>query len=362
MAVGRTAHANTIRPSSKEKAPSAFLFLLRCILRALTGMQDRWRKIAFQATGWLDRTNRRLAGFWSGLTILIVSEDSAAPPHKMRINYFIIIFLLSLFIFLPLSTMLVVSQKPQEEEALSRRIALFSSFSTINRQKGPLLRNIMRHIESFQDISNAFQGSSGQSISFKESAPADNAGDAFTSELEKIRSSHRNLSYIIESYTHATSFVWHRLYIHNITPRGLPVHARDFLWAGKYGWRLDPETNARSEFHTGADIIATRGKKVLATAPGEVIEVVNESDTGYGLYVRIHHGLGITSLYAHNSENHVEVGDRVQRGQVIGLVGATGRAIGAHVHYEVQMGAGYTVGPNSHKGLSSDPAPYLQLR
>lgn len=90
----------------------------------------------------------------------------------------------------------------------------------------------------------------------------------------------------------------------------------------------------RSGWHAGIDIKAPLGTPVQAAAPG--IVVASGSETRYGLVVKIEHLGGFTTVYAHNDVNLVEVGDRVDTGDLIALVGNTGRATTYHVHFEVR--------------------------
>ena len=103
--------------------------------------------------------------------------------------------------------------------------------------------------------------------------------------------------------------------------------------ASGYGWRTDPFTKVR-KFHYGMDFTAPRGTPVYATGDGRVTRADNRS-TGYGNHIRIDHGFGYTSLYAHLYKYNVRVGQRVQRGDVIGFVGSTGRSRAPHLHYEI---------------------------
>ena len=98
------------------------------------------------------------------------------------------------------------------------------------------------------------------------------------------------------------------------------------------GWRRDPITGEQ-RFHKGTDIAAAYGTEVKAVADGVVVE--SRSKGGYGNAVVIKTDDGRTMLYGHNQANLVRVGDRVRRGDVIAQVGATGRATGPHVHFEV---------------------------
>lgn len=117
-----------------------------------------------------------------------------------------------------------------------------------------------------------------------------------------------------------------------LTPTLTPVAG--VLTAG-FGVRSDPFTG-RQEFHTGIDISTSAGGRVVSPASGTIVRVGWEN--GYGRVVEIAHGFGIRTLYAHLESTRVAEGQRVRRGDVVGLVGSTGRSTGPHLHYEVQVG------------------------
>ncbi len=117
-----------------------------------------------------------------------------------------------------------------------------------------------------------------------------------------------------------------------LTPTLAP--AVGVLTAG-FGLRSDPFTG-RPDFHAGIDISAPTGGRILAPANGTVVRVGWEK--GYGRIIEIAHGFGIRTLYAHLETPHVAEGQRVRRGDLVGLVGSTGRSTGPHLHYEVQVG------------------------
>lgn len=98
------------------------------------------------------------------------------------------------------------------------------------------------------------------------------------------------------------------------------------------GWRRDPFTGA-AKFHKGTDIAAAEGTSIQAVADGVVVESGVKGT--YGNAVVIQADDGRRMLYAHNQQNFVRVGDRVLRGDAIAAVGATGKATGPHVHFEV---------------------------
>ena len=113
------------------------------------------------------------------------------------------------------------------------------------------------------------------------------------------------------------------------TPLGRPVSGPI---TSQFGGREDP-VNGKEAFHSGVDMRAKRGEKVLATADGKVVQANNNGY--YGRFVEISHGNGFTTHFAHLQEYKVKKGDKVKRGQVIGLAGSSGRSTGVHLHYEL---------------------------
>ncbi len=99
-----------------------------------------------------------------------------------------------------------------------------------------------------------------------------------------------------------------------------------------YGWRPDPIEGAR-RFHAGTDVRAAYGQPILAATEGVVTFAGERS--GYGLVVTVDHGNGLETRYAHLSAASVKAGTRVGAGEVIAQAGASGRATGPHLHFEV---------------------------
>jgi murein DD-endopeptidase MepM/ murein hydrolase activator NlpD len=100
-----------------------------------------------------------------------------------------------------------------------------------------------------------------------------------------------------------------------------------------YGYRTDPFTKVR-KMHEGMDFTAKTGTPIYATGDG-VVERADNTASGYGNHIVIRHGFGYETLYGHLSKYKCRAGQRVQRGDVIGYVGSTGRSEGPHLHYEV---------------------------
>ncbi len=114
-----------------------------------------------------------------------------------------------------------------------------------------------------------------------------------------------------------------------------------------FGWRV---LNGGSDYHAATDIAVAHGTPILASNGGVVI--VSEFHYSYGNYVLIDHGNGISTLYAHQSQIAVHVGQTVSRGEVIGYVGNTGYSFGAHLHFEYRI-YGERVDPELYV-----PSPY----
>ena len=113
----------------------------------------------------------------------------------------------------------------------------------------------------------------------------------------------------------------------------------------QYGWRVSPITG-QNRMHQGLDIAAPLGSDIRSAAQGIIVRVAFAED--YGNYVELSHGFGVLSRYAHAQSLSVKVGQKVNKGDVIGKVGMTGRTTGPHLHYELEIG-----------GRKVDPSGFL---
>lgn len=120
----------------------------------------------------------------------------------------------------------------------------------------------------------------------------------------------------------------------------------DVRLTSSFGTRSDP-FNGRARMHQGIDIPGPIGTPIYATADG----IVRRAGwaNGYGNLVEINHGNGLETRYAHLSKLVAQPNERVRRGQLIGLMGSTGRSTGSHLHYEVRIA-----------GSAVNPMPYLE--
>ena len=129
-----------------------------------------------------------------------------------------------------------------------------------------------------------------------------------------------------------------------IRPTGRPV--REGYISSYFGERMDP-FNGEEAMHKGIDFATSAGADVLAVASG-IVTWAGPRD-GYGTLIEINHGNGIVTRYAHNADTLVRVGDTVERGQAVALVGSTGRSTGPHVHFEV-LRDGVRIDPMAYVG------------
>lgn len=115
-----------------------------------------------------------------------------------------------------------------------------------------------------------------------------------------------------------------------------------------FGYRTDPMTGKKA-FHEGIDFAGKSGTPIVAVAAG----IVTWSGTrfGYGKLIEISHGNGYVTRYAHNSKNLVNVGEKIEKGEVIALMGNSGRSTGTHVHFEIIQ-----------NGRHVDPKKYLSAK
>lgn len=126
------------------------------------------------------------------------------------------------------------------------------------------------------------------------------------------------------------------------------IEGRPITWgwlSSKYGYRSDPFTGKRT-WHGGVDLAGKEGSDIISVAGG-VVTWAGER-YGYGNLVEIDHGDGLTTRYGHCKTVKVKVGDVVQKGQIVALMGSTGRSTGPHVHFEVRS-----------NGRTTDPVKYI---
>lgn len=161
-----------------------------------------------------------------------------------------------------------------------------------------------------------------------------------------------------KSYDELVEFAKQReVRLENI-PAIMPILNKDLTrFASGFGWRRDPVYGGRA-FHRGCDFTAPTGTDIYATGNGRVIFAGWKQ--GYGNCIIIDHGFNYCSLYAHMSKIISREGQAVHRGEVIGLVGSTGKSTGPHLHYEVHF-KNEPVDPKNFYFLDLSPEDYDRM-
>ena len=210
---------------------------------------------------------------------------------------------------------------------------------------GPLTRRTLRiRTLGSRSLERGLSGTDVVALQFDLSAhgfPCATIDGGFGSHTEAaVRRFQRHARLPVDGVAGAATFVALR-----VPPRDPPLSLASPVPGATVTDRFGPRGGG---FHAGIDIPAPTGTAVGAAAPGRVAYAA-ELAGGWGLLVSIAHGSGARTLYAHLSQIDVRVGQRVQVGGRIGLVGATGHATGPHLHFELRV-----------RGAATDPLPALR--
>ncbi len=303
---------------------------------------------------------------WGGLSLLVFFEDSHDEPKQFRINYFILIFLVAIII-LPLLFSLAVHfnnylSTEKQSQRLETRYSLLETSMALTIEKKQLIDRAQRQLRRFhrkfsphktksmREILN--EDPSSLTMYKPEHIPSKPGLYRSRYELDLLVPLRRDVeSLVLRQSPYIFRPIWNRILIHHLMPRGWGLAGGVGYVTSLYGNRRNP-IGSGSEFHSGVDFAYVSGTPIIATAPGIIIRALRTPKSGYGKFVRIHHGFGYTSLYAHCQSLAVKEGDYVKRGQVIAYVGRTGRVTGEHLHYEIQLGLDQAI----------NPLPYIKLK
>lgn len=221
-----------------------------------------------------------------------------------------------------------------ENERLTKDLARFRAEVDGLKEKMELsfeLQNRARLLASLEPLSNdvwqAGVGGSEADLGLAETAYPDSAFGAIDENLDQML---RQTEIQLESYSEVLSVLEKERKIRGGTPSIRPL--RGGFLSSRYGRRMDPFLG-EVVHHSGLDYRARMGAPVLSTADGVVSFA--RSNGGFGLMIEINHENGFSTRYAHLSKLLVTRGQKVKRGEIIGLVGNTGHSTGSHLHYEV---------------------------
>lgn len=166
-------------------------------------------------------------------------------------------------------------------------------------------------------------------LSFKSKNNLLEKADTTNSGTINIELLKKQVDETIQSVSEIRNYLEEKKDLYRATPLGLPL---DGPINSGFGFRKHPILG-NQKYHSGIDIGASIGTPIRATADGIVSFSSWHNDSGY--IVVLEHGHGLSSIYAHNKSNYAKVGQKVRRGDVIGISGSTGMSTGPHLHYEI---------------------------
>jgi murein DD-endopeptidase MepM/ murein hydrolase activator NlpD len=218
--------------------------------------------------------------------------------------------------------------------------------------------NLYRVILQADPIPLALRRSTSANIDYYEDLLAKTNTQIIASTSRQMDELSKQVYIQSKSYDELAKLVTERENLLEHIPAIQPVLNRDLTrTASGYGWRIHPIYNIK-KFHHGMDFTAPVGTDVFATGKGVVKKAGWEQ--GYGQTVIINHGFGYETLYAHLNKALVRPGQQVNRGEIIGLVGNSGRSTGPHLHYEVHL-KGVPQNPQNFYFLDLSPEEYDRM-
>lgn len=252
-----------------------------------------------------------------------LSPDKKLRPKLIRIGLGVI----ALVLMMGLGTLLGngkqgnrIQDLERENSFLKAKLELYAS--TVDSIH-TLLDSLQIKAESKKDYPY-YSGGASTSHSVQLEAPLQ----------RRLHSTDERLVNILQSLSTRTQSTGYRSFIQPASLQNVPgIYPTFGRISDAWGTRMHPITG-QLEFHYGLDIANQAGTPIYATAAGKVVKV--DYDSGYGKRICIDHGNGYRSLYAHLYNYQVKIGDEVQKGQIIALMGSTGLSTGPHLHYEVQ--------------------------
>ena len=298
------------------------------------------------------------------MKLLLISKNNTRKP--LAIDFRVFIFLLALlFSVISLSVFYYLTAWiKNDHEGTIENLKLDLGFSSYQKSLQLYVQQIgviNARVEELDNQTERLQGSLKKQLVGKQKLPAlpkkekeyENQGGPFVNNKLTDQDIQIALQALMKKiqirediYNETESILLKQSVLKDTLPDLYPVNVG--YNSSSYGWRVDPFLGIRS-FHEGLDFSAAEGDQIKATASGMVVATGNAPD--YGNYVKIKHGGGIETRYAHASKILVKKGDLVSKDEVIALVGNTGRSTGPHLHYEIRF-----------NGRSLDPRQYLKKK
>jgi murein DD-endopeptidase MepM/ murein hydrolase activator NlpD len=276
----------------------------------------------------MDKIKLFLKQSLTSITIMVIPH-SKLKPLRLKVPAIGLITSIVLSV-IGAGYILSIGVKTAEYYGMRKKLAYFSS--EVLEMK--VFMSSLKKTES--EFSNLLSYKSKKKILEK----ADDSSNLGALDIELLR---KQIDETIQSVAEIREYIKAEKKLYLSTPSGWPVNGRI---SSSFGTRVHPLTGA-SNFHSGIDISTPTGSPVRATANGIVSFSSWHNDSGY--IVVLEHGHGYRTIYAHNKQNFVKVGQQVKRGERLSLSGSTGASTGPHVHYEVWK-----------NGVHVNPQPFLR--
>jgi murein DD-endopeptidase MepM/ murein hydrolase activator NlpD len=250
-----------------------------------------------------------------------------------------------------------VSQRDFQSQLINEKIKdMEELLEKLHRRDNQIYRGIMGVDPVDDNLWNAGKGGSEKYAHLQGLSNADLLKATF-SKIDKLTG---QIAIQAKSYEEVTTLVQNKEEMLAGIPSIRPVKTliRDIDALSGFGMRIHP-IHKIQKMHTGIDFTAPSGTPIYSTGNGTVAEATN-AGSGYGQHVIINHGFGYRTLYAHMSVMKVRTGQKVKRGELIGLVGSTDSSTGPHCHYEVELN-GQKIDPINYCQDDLTPEEYKKL-
>ncbi len=274
-------------------------------------------------------------------------ETLEVKPKKFNLKEFLLTslpYIVLTFSFSVILTafLLTTIPTPQEVKLNEQTQSYIHNFRQLNQKIKNLNQQLQELAQTDNNVYRSVFGLPQTPLNWQMSGIGGQINSNFNSN-KLIKSTDRNLKLTAKqieiqanSYKELIEVVRNKDLMASSIPAIQPISNKDLIRFGSpFGWRIHPIYHVL-KFHEGIDLTAHRGTPVYATGDGIVIRA-DASAGGYGKQIRIAHGFGYMTLYAHLYKILVKPGQRVHRGDLIGLVGSTGLSTAPHLHYEVRI-------------------------